>query len=111
MTTTDTLLPADSDNSADIYEAKVDGAGNSVLRLITTTAGGAPSNNDACTPAGSPDAWNSPAGAGKCNAVAFAGGAGMAEDAGTFYFVTPRAPRRRQRRSRPGEPLRRHAGL
>ena len=88
FTTKDKLLGADTDESADIYEAEVDGGLAVHLRLITTKAG-VPSNDDACNPPGSPDSWNSVSGEGKCGAVAFAGGAGVASGDGTFYFVSP----------------------
>src|SRR5262249_40637124 len=88
MTTTDQLLPADTDSSADIYEAAVSGAGAVTLRLVSVNSTGTPSNSDACTPPGYPNSWNSVAGEGKCSAVAFAGGAGVSQN-GTFYFVSP----------------------
>src|SRR5262249_1704277 len=87
FTTKDHLLPSDSDESADVYEAEADPAGGVELRLVSTK-GGTVSNDDSCTPSGSPS-WNSPAGAGKCSAVGFAGGAGIAADSGTFYFLSP----------------------
>jgi sugar lactone lactonase YvrE len=89
FTTKDHLLGADTDNSADIYEAAIDGNGNVNLRLITTK-GGVANNDDSCTPAGIPNSWNTVSGEeGECNAVAFAGGAGVASGNGTFYFVSP----------------------
>jgi hypothetical protein len=87
FTTKDQLLPADSDESADVYEAGVDALGSVALRLVSTM-GGAAGNDDGCAPSGSPS-WNAPAGDGHCNAVAFAGGAGIAADTGTFYFLSP----------------------
>jgi sugar lactone lactonase YvrE len=89
FTTKDHLLGTDTDESADIYEAAVDGAGAMTLRLITTK-GGVASNDDSCTPAGTPTSWNTVSGEeGKCNAVAFAGGAGVASGNGTLYFASP----------------------
>ena len=88
LTTTDKLLSADTDTSADIYEAAVSGGGALTLRLLST-AEGAPSNDDGCEPPGDPDNWNSASGAGKCGAVALAGGAGVAAGDGTFYFFSP----------------------
>ena len=88
MTTTDQLLPTDTDASADIYEADVSGAGAVTLRLVSVNSAGAVSNNDLCTPPGYAESWNSIAGDGKCNSVAFAGGSGVAQN-GTFYFVSP----------------------
>jgi hypothetical protein len=89
FTTKDKLLGTDTDVSSDIYEAAVDGGGTRTLRLITTK-GGAASNDDSCLPAGIPDSWNTVSGeGGKCNAVAFAGGASVASGNGTFYFASP----------------------
>ncbi len=88
FTTKDKLLAEDTDASADIYEAALDGAGAVTLRLLSTD-GAAASNDDSCAPAGAPNSWNAVAGNGKCDAVAFSGGAGVAARAGTFYFVSP----------------------
>jgi hypothetical protein len=84
FTTKDQLLPADEDASADIYEARIEG--NSASLRLLTTKGSDPSNDDSCVPAGN---WNAPSGEGKCNAVAFAGGAGVASGNGTLYFLSP----------------------
>jgi hypothetical protein len=88
MTTSDQLLGADSDTSADVYEAEVDPGGSATLRLVSVNSNGATSNSDTCAPAGYPESWNAVEGSGKCSAVAFAGGAGVGTD-GTFYFVSP----------------------
>ncbi len=88
MTTTDKLLGDDTDASADIYEAAIDGGGSVALRLITTN-GGTASNDDGCEPAGTPNSWNSASGPGACSAVAFAGGAGVSAANGALYFVSP----------------------
>jgi hypothetical protein len=77
----------DSDTSTDIFRADV-GTSSASLTRVTTGAGGT-GNTDACDPAGDPDSWNSPAGEGKCNAVAMAGGAGVASEAGGIYFLSP----------------------
>ena len=87
LTTKDKLLGTDTDSRADIYEAAVSGGGGVTLRLITTKDG-SPSNDESCAPAGKPESWNAASGNGKCDAVAFAGGAGVADD-GTLYFVSP----------------------
>jgi hypothetical protein len=87
FTTVDQLDSGDTDESADIYEATVDGSSVD-LRLVSVGSGG-PSNDDGCTPAGTPNSWNSPVGEGRCGALAFAGGAGLASDSGTFYFLSP----------------------
>jgi hypothetical protein len=89
FTTTEQLLGEDEDESADIYEAQVDTAGNLSLRLVSTKSDGTPSNDDSCTPSNEPAAWNSPTGEGKCGALAFAGGAGIAAASGSFYFLSP----------------------
>jgi len=90
FTTTDKLLGTDTDESADIYEAEVSPAGAVTLGLVSVKSTGAASNDDGCTPPGSPDNWNTPSGEeGKCSAVAFAGGAGVAASEGSFYFVSP----------------------
>ena len=89
FTTVDNLLPAeDTDESADIYEFTVHGNGTVDTRLVSIDGSG-PSNDDGCSPAGSPNSWNSPEGEGKCSAIAFAGGAGVASEAGSFYFLSP----------------------
>jgi NHL repeat len=86
--TEDQILPADTDNSADVYEAHVDDGGGLDLRLISVTAGG-PSNTDACSPSGEPDTWNAVSGDGHCNALVISGGGGVASGDGTFYFISP----------------------
>lgn len=87
LTTRDKLLLADTDSSADIYEAEVHGTGPADLRLVTVESDESPSNDDACTPAVE---WNVVPGDGSdCSAVAFAGGAGLASESGDFYFVSP----------------------
>lgn len=85
--TKDKLVPADTDTSADIYEADVTGTGPITPRLISVGTGG-PSNDDSCEPLGLPNSWNSVSGSGKCGAVPLAGGAGVAAD-GTAYFLSP----------------------
>jgi Tol biopolymer transport system component len=88
--TTPDKLAGDTDTSADIYEVEVAGNGTaSAPRLVSQKSDGTPSNDDSCSPPGSPDSWNAAAGNGKCGAVAFADGAGLASGDGTFYFVSP----------------------
>jgi Tol biopolymer transport system component len=88
--TTKDNLAGDTDESADIFEVEIAFNGTaSTPRLISTMADGTPSNDDSCSPPGSPDNWNAVSGEGKCNAVAPAGGAGVAANAGTFYFFSP----------------------
>jgi sugar lactone lactonase YvrE len=89
FSTTDKLLGSDSDENVDIYEAKVTEGGTATLRLVSVSSGG-PSNDESCEPPGKPDSWNTAEGeAGKCNALALAGGAGVGSDDGTFYFLSP----------------------
>lgn len=87
FTTKDKLLGTDTDSMADIYEAAVNSVGAVSLRLISTK-GGTPSNDESCTPPGTPESWNSASGDGKCDAAAFAAGTGVAQD-GTLYFTSP----------------------
>ena len=84
--TADKLLPAeDTDTSIDIYEATVDGSGTVQTTLISDGQGNA-GNDEACNP---PGEWNIVSGPPKCNAVGFAGGAGVASGNGAIYFVSP----------------------
>jgi hypothetical protein len=86
FTTTDKLLAQDTDESADVYEADVDGPGNLSLRLVSLHNSGAASNSDGCTPTGE---WNTLSGGPNCSAASFAGGSGLASGDGTFYFLSP----------------------
>ncbi len=88
MTTTDRLLPEDTDDSADIYLAEVDSSSAS-LSLVSVDSKGSPVNDDGCVPANEPNTWNAAVGNGKCGALAFAGGAGVATGSGAFYFLSP----------------------
>ena len=91
FTSTDPLITAndqDSDTSADIFRADVSGPNATLVRISTGEVG--TGNSDACSPSGAPDNWNTPMGeAGKCGALAFAGGAGVASQSGDFYFLSP----------------------
>jgi hypothetical protein len=89
FTTTERLLSEDEDESADIYEARVSDAGGATLQLVSVNSDGSASNDDSCTPSNEPASWNSTEVAGKCGALAFAGGAGLAAEEGTFYFLSP----------------------
>ncbi|HEX6228457.1 MAG TPA: hypothetical protein VFZ41_03230, partial [Solirubrobacterales bacterium] len=84
--TTADQLAGDTDTSVDVFRADVSPGGAVVSRL---SAGSGAGNTDSCNAPGFPESWNSISGDGKCNAVAFAGGAGVAADDGTFYFVSP----------------------
>ena len=89
FSTKDKLLGSDTDEDVDIYEATVGEGGAATLRLLSVSSGG-PSNDESCEPPGKPDSWNTEAGEnGECNALALAGGVGVASDDGTFYFLSP----------------------
>jgi len=88
FTTSETLATGETDTSADIYEDEVSGPG-SVTPQILSQGSGATGDTDLCSPPGTPNSWNAVSGAGKCNVVAFAGGAGVASESGDFYFLSP----------------------
>jgi hypothetical protein len=75
----------DTDTSADIFRADVGATGAVSLTRLSTGTGGT-GNTDACSPTVD---WNAPSGPGKCNALAFAGNAGLGVGNGTFYFLSP----------------------
>jgi hypothetical protein len=85
--TTGDQLAGDTDTSVDVFRADVS-PGGAVVSRLSAGAGGT-GNTDSCNAPGFPESWNSVAGDGKCNVVAFAGGAGAAADDGSFYFVSP----------------------
>jgi len=80
-------LAGDTDSSVDVFRADVGSSSATVERVSAGTGG--TGDTDACTPPGFPEDWNAISGNGKCNVVAFAGGAGVAADDGAFYFVSP----------------------
>jgi hypothetical protein len=81
FTTADKLLPADTDSSADIYEATVPGPGLPVaLRLVSV------GNGEGCEPV---EEWNVVEPGETCGAVAIGGGAGVSADGSTVYFLSP----------------------
>jgi hypothetical protein len=88
FTTEEPLAAGETDESADVYRDEV-GAPRPVTpqRISTGTEG--TGDTDACSPPGDPDSWNAPGGNGDCNALAFAGGAGVASESGDFYFLSP----------------------
>ncbi len=90
FTTKDKLLAGDTDESADIYEAEVSEGGALTLHLISTGPNG-PSNSDSCDPVSNEDRthWNTVGSAANCDAVAIAGGGGVAATDGTVYFLSP----------------------
>jgi hypothetical protein len=85
FTTADKLLSGDTDSSADLYEAEVDGSGNLELSLVTNN------NSDACNPVANTNGahWNTTGSAADCGAVAIAGGGGVASASGAVYFLSP----------------------
>ena len=80
-------LAGDGDGSVDVFRSDV-GPGSAAVSRVSTGAGGT-GDTDSCSPPGFPEDWNAITGDGKCNVVAFAGGAGVAADDGSFYFVSP----------------------
>jgi hypothetical protein len=90
FTTKDSLLAGDEDTSADIYLAEVGSSGPATLKLLSAPEPAPePGNVDSCNPPGEPNNWNTVSGAGQCDVVALAGGAGVAGGDGTFYFLSP----------------------
>jgi hypothetical protein len=85
FTSNESLLGADGDASADIYAADVDDAGNVTPSLVTPTGG------DPCDPVPNSDGdhWNAVGAGANCDAVAIAGGGGVATGSGTIYFLSP----------------------
>jgi hypothetical protein len=85
FTSKESLLAADADASADIYAADVDGAGKVALSLLTA------SNGDACDPVPNSDGdhWNSIGPSANCDALAIAGGGGVASGSGAIYLLSP----------------------
>jgi hypothetical protein len=85
FTTPDALLEDDTDTSADLYEAAVDGAGALTLSVLTGP------DSDLCDPDPNADGahWNTVGAAANCNPVAIAGGGGVASASGTVYFLSP----------------------
>ncbi len=86
FTTTDPLVTPsnqDTDTSADIFRADVSGSSATLTRI---TSGAGAGNSDSCDP---PGGWNSVSGGKNCDAVAVAGGGGVASGSGTIYFLSP----------------------
>ena len=85
FTTPDQLLPVDTDHSADIYEADVEG-GSATLSLVSRK-GSSASNSDACAPAGTVP-WNKVSGRARllCSGVCRRR---RCLREGTIYFLSP----------------------
>jgi hypothetical protein len=84
FTTTDQLA-GDGDNSADLFQADVGDSGAATITWLSTGTGGTGST-DSCNPV---DNWNAASGGPNCSVVVPAGGAGVARDDGTVYFMSP----------------------
>ena len=92
FTTVDALTTAtdqDTDTSADIYRADVDGSSATLTRISTGEAG--TGNTNSCDPASDTDNthWNTVGAVADCGAVAVAGGGGVAAGSGDLYFLSP----------------------
>ena len=89
FTTTDALSGADTDSSADIYEAHVSGGGATLTR-VSSGAGGA-GNSNSCDPVSNSNGehWNTVGAAKTCDALAIGGGAGIGANNGLAYFLSP----------------------
>ena len=82
-----TSADQDTDGSVDLFRSTVSSSGAVAVSRVSTGTGGT-GDTDLCTPVGDQD-WNSNEGAGKCNTLALAGGAGIAAEDGTVYFLSP----------------------
>jgi hypothetical protein len=93
FTSKDKLTGSDTDESADLYQAAVAGAGPAVLTQLSTGAPPPVGNSNACDPAANSDGnnWNAVGGAStdSCGVVAIAGGGGVAGEDGSVYFLSP----------------------
>ncbi len=89
FTTKDELLPADEDESADLYAAEVQGESANLTLLSTGTEG--TGNTDACNPAANSAHvhWNTKGEEANCDVVAIGGGGGVASEEGSVYFLSP----------------------
>lgn len=92
FTTKDALATAadqDTDHSADIYRADVSASAATLTRVSIGSEG--TGNTDACDPFANSRGihWNSVGPEANCDAVAIAGGGGVAADSGDIYFLSP----------------------
>jgi hypothetical protein len=89
LTTSDKLLPEDTDSSPDLYVAEVSGTG-STLHLISTGSAET-GNSDACEPIANENGehWNALGATGNCGVLAIGGGGGVASAADSAYFLSP----------------------
>lgn len=87
FTTTASFGGGDADSTADLYQVAVDGTGATTISLLSV------GNGAGCDPAANSNGnnWNAVGGASPdgCGVVPIAGGAGVAADTGTVYFLSP----------------------
>ena len=100
FTTTDKLLPADEDPSADLYEATADPSGQPTISLLS--GGGAASCNP--VPNTGRTHWNSVGAVANCDPVAVGGGGGVSASATRSTSSAPSSSTGR-RDGEPAEPL------
>jgi sugar lactone lactonase YvrE len=85
FTTKDQLAGgADTDSSADIYQAEVSTSSATITRISTGTGGSG--DTDSCKPT---ESWNTVSGKPNCDVVAIGGGGGVASGDGTIYLFSP----------------------
>lgn len=91
FTSADHLTEDDTDSSVDLFRADVEGTSVSLER-VSTGEGGA-GDVDTCEPAANTvyAHWNSLSSANNCDVLAIGGGAGVAPDDGSVYFLSPEA--------------------
>jgi hypothetical protein len=90
FTTRDQLAGgADTDTSADIYQAKVSGSAVTLTRI--SSGAGSTGNANSCEPVANSNGehWNTVGSAKNCDVVAIAGGGGIGTGDGTVYFLSP----------------------
>ncbi len=89
FTTKDQLLPADEDESSDLYESTISGESASSSLLSSGSEG--TGNTDSCDPfANSAHIhWNTKGEEANCDVVAVGGGGGVAAEEGSVYFLSP----------------------
>ena len=90
----------DTDTSVDFFRTTVAPNATVTVTRVSTGTGGT-GDTDSCTPITD---WNSNEGAGKCDTLALAGGAGIAADEGAAYFVSPERLDGTENGSEAGEP-------
>jgi hypothetical protein len=83
--TTSDQLAGDSDTSADLFGADIGSTSPATITRLSTGSGGT-GDTDTCNP---PVDWNVASGGPDCSVVVPAGGAGVARDDGTVYFISP----------------------